>query len=348
LLFSPEKMQSSDMRPKPTILDVARKAGVSGKTVSRVVNGDPHVGDRTQERVTAAITQLGYRPNLAAASLRSKRSFVIAAISAQGAGEFHHSAYAHLSAACSKRGHHLVIEQIDVTARPDLEQLRGLLDTVGPAGIVLMPGAGASVEVMDLIRDYGTRTVVFGTADGPADAHKVCAEEVGGGAEVADHLWALGHRRFAILRTPFQTSLPRGQALEARLLALGADPAMIMLVDLDTALPALENGRLAALGALAAASPPTAIFTFTDLIAAGVIAALATRGAAVPGDFSVVGCDDGEVARAIFPALTTLRQPLAEMADAAIDLLVGSGAVPQVVSCPMTLVVRDSTASAQP
>ncbi|EJU11931.1 LacI family transcriptional regulator [Sphingomonas sp. LH128] len=335
------------MTGKPTIFDVARKVGVSGKTVSRVVNNDPNVSDKMREAVSAAIAELGYHQNFAARSLRSKRSFMLGVLSPPQDFAYYHSSHARLSTACRLRGYHLVYEQVDLDAQGAVAAVRDLLDTVDFAGLVLMPGIERDERILDLLRQHGKAWVAFGTDRSRSGGMAVRADENGAAGLAADHLWDLGHRRFCILEAPKGT-LARGPAFERRLRERGADPALFTHFRIDPTLPPMEIGRRAAIHAMDAVIRPTAMFALTDANAAGVISTLLATGVKVPEQMSVVGFDDSEIASAIFPALTTLRQPLAEMAETAIGMLVDQHRKdgPPEACCPIELVIRQSTARA--
>jgi LacI family transcriptional regulator len=160
-------------------------------------------------------------------------------------------------------------------------------------------------------------------------------------ALLAGHLWGLGHRRIAIASANTRGRNP----LKDALVELGGDPQQIQSLPLDLSQALIEAGRNVAAALLSQPEPPTAVFAFNDAIAAGLIGYSWEHGVSVPRNLSVAGFDDGDVAQATWPPLTTLRQPLDEMAAAAVSLLLEpttDGKVRKII-CPVQLIIRGST-----
>lgn len=329
---------------KVTLDDVARRCGVTAKTVSRVVNREPHVSARVREAVEQAIAESGYRPHAAARSLASTRSYVIGVLSPRIKSAYVNRLFGEVLSACGQRGYHLVVEQLDLTAEIYMPQLRTFLSQMSLDGLVLTPGLGDVPELNTLIAEAGIRSVAISPR---TTAHPliVNADEEQGERDLADHLWSLGHRSFAIAQPPACWRFARGKAFTQRLLEWGAEPTRIMQFPFDWTVPGLEGGRRMAIDILAAAHRPTALFAASDELAAGAIGLFLTRGLNVPGEISVAGFDDDDIAKACWPALTTIRQPLDSMIENAMDLLVGNQrAQPMAhIRCPVTVISRAST-----
>jgi LacI family transcriptional regulator len=161
-------------------------------------------------------------------------------------------------------------------------------------------------------------------------------------------LWQQGHRRYGIAMAPENEQYPRGKFFHERLLQLGADLADITRIDIDIWQPAMETGRQFALAIIASKAEPTALFAFNDDVAAGAINVLLTMGINVPADISVVGFDDSDTAKAIWPPLTTIRQPIAMMAQEAITMIARNAAAePREIICTTEIIIRQSTAPAK-
>lgn len=327
-----------------TIVDVAALVGVSAKTVSRVVNKDPNVSQRVRDAVSRAIAELGYRPNLAARALASSRSYTIGVITPDVESTYFQAIHSHVFRSARKFNYHVIAEKLAMSHPLMIDELRMLLDKVRFAGAILATGVATSSKVVKLLDSRDVRWVGFGSRANVGSGHSVVSEEESGEEMLADHLWSLGHRRIAVMRAD-RTDKHRGRAFAARLRKRGGDPAALTWLDFRSFTPALEVGRQAALSVLRMTDRPTAVFAYNDDVAAGVISTLLTRNVSVPGDISVVGFDDSEIAQAIWPALTTVRQPLAQMADAAVDILVSrEPPTPAVVRRPVSLIIRESTA----
>jgi LacI family transcriptional regulator len=326
--------------------DVARLAGVSAKTVSRVLNGEAHVREQKREAVESAIATLGYLPNLAARSLASSRSFVVGLISpcVQNFRFYYHELHSRTIRACRERGLHLTIEEVDTRSRDMIPQLEQSLRQMHFEGVILTSPVCDSCKILDLLDRLGIRYVRISPTTRASQSDSVSADYVQAAALLAKHFWDLGHRRIAIALMN-----PRGRnLLKDALVKLGGDPKQIQSLPLDLNQAPIGAGRDIAAALLSQRTPPTAVFAFNDAIAAGLIGYALEHGARVPGDLSVAGFDDGDVAQATWPPLTTLRQPLDEMAKAAVSLLVERAARGKVrkIICPVELVVRGSTGSA--
>jgi LacI family transcriptional regulator len=334
--------------PKVTLEDVARKVGVSGKTVSRVVRGEANVSLNLRAAVESAIAELGYRPNLAARSLASARSNLIGALSPKVESGYFHLVHAHLGRACSKSGHHLIVEQVDIDSPGVQAQVEKLLAEVRFAGVVLLPGVAQSAMINDLLDKADIPCLAFGTTQLARPRLTVVMDEAAGERALADHLWQQGHRRYGIAMAPENEQYPRGKFFHERLLQLGADLADITRIDIDIWQPAMETGRQFALAIIASKAEPTALFAFNDDVAAGAINVLLTMGINVPADISVVGFDDSDTAKAIWPPLTTIRQPIAMMAQEAITMIARNAAAePREIICTTEIIIRQSTAPAK-
>ncbi|MET0180323.1 MAG: LacI family DNA-binding transcriptional regulator [Novosphingobium sp.] len=326
---------------------MARSAGVSVKTVSRVVNAEPYVSERVREAVERVIADLGYRPNAAARALASGRSLVIAMLSPRIASSYFRRFNAEVLGACQERGYRLVIEQLELDAGTYLPQVDKLIGEMSFDGLLLAPGVSDSNEIHELLKKAKVRSVAISPRQGSSADLIVCADERQGERDLADAFWSFGHRRFAIATPPAFWRFTRGLAFAQRLVELGADRGSINEFPFDWRVPGLEGGRRMAIDILAADERPTALFAISDELAAGAIGLCLSRGVNVPADISIAGFDDDEIAQATWPTLTTIRQPLGTMIGRALELLVGKerGAPGAEFVCPVELVTRDSIAA---
>jgi DNA-binding LacI/PurR family transcriptional regulator len=345
-------------RSQPARLaDVARRAGVSVKTVSNVVNGYVHVSRATRARVDRAIADLDYRPNLAARNLRRGRSGIVTLAVPDLDVPYFAELAVHVVRAARTQGWTVLIDQTD----GDRDREARVLDNFGTHlvdGVLLSPVATGPEELA--ARRATTPLVLLGERvyDGPAD--HVSIDNVAAAATAVAHLTGLGRRRVAAVGRQSEVS-----AATARLRLLGYrqalrsaglpdDPAIVVATDSFTR----TEGAAAVDRLLALDQPPDALFCFNDLLALGAMRRLHERGLRVPYDVAVVGVDDVEDGRWSVPTLTTIRPDKPGLAQLAVDLLAehidrppdGPGPVraPRELEAPFDLVVRESTAGQAP
>jgi LacI family transcriptional regulator len=305
-----------------TIVDIARQAGVSIKTVSRVINREEGVGLEARARVEDLITQLGYRPNVAARSLSSRRSYLVG-VFFMHMGAYHYIAevQAGVMRACRRAGYQVVVEQVG----DGVEDAREIVDQTLRAGrfdgLILTPPVCDDPQLLDAVESHGLPYVRIAPGGDFGRSPYVFMDDTLAAREITDRLLDLGHRRIAFIDGPAEhTSAGRRRegylaALEARGVRPNTD--WILPGDFDSL-----SGFEAAERLLDSAIPPTAIFAANDGMAVGVLAAAAKRKLSVPGELSVVGFDDGPAAASAWPRLTTIHQPIAAMAEAAAEMLI--------------------------
>lgn len=336
-----------------TIKDVARQAGVSVTTASIVLNGRPTaipVGEETRRRVLAAGTALAYRPNLFARGLRTGRSHTLGLMVTTIADPFTGEAAQAMDLVARERGYRTILMLsgmgLSTAGQPDSGEHAGfrfvdgmLLIGFQLVGYAPFPGVEA--------RHRGLVTAIANNPDLPSFA--VDVDALAGVHIALRHLRDLGHRRFGMLYDPRHLVMrDRRAAFDAFLrdAALPTNPGASEATEAGY----YEGGRIAADRLLALPRPPTAILGANDQMAIGAIHAAWRRGLSVPRDLSVVGFDDIPVARYLAPALTTVRQPIAEMGRRTtatlIDLLDGCQGSPRITDLLLQpeLIIRDSTA----
>ncbi|ENZ81385.1 MULTISPECIES: LacI family DNA-binding transcriptional regulator [Caulobacter] len=334
-----------------TIVDIARQAGVSIKTVSRVINREEGVGAETRARVQAIIDRLRYRPNASARSLSSRRSYLIGVIFLE-VGAYYYVGQVQVGAmrACRRAGYHLVVEQVRTPgAMGGVQAFAQSLREARFDGVVLTPPTCDDPEVLAAIETAGLPYVRIAPDRDFDRSPYVFMDDRAAAREQTLRLWDMGHRRIAFIDGPADhgSAARRRQGYVEALRERGAEPRPEWIV--QGAFRSL-SGFEAAEGLLGLPEPPTAIFAANDEMAMGVLAAAAKHGLSLPGDLSVVGFDDTPAAEAAWPRLTTIHQPTAEMAEAAVDILIdgfgderfrGRTAIRQLDYTPM---IRDSAA----
>ncbi|MEU8827737.1 LacI family DNA-binding transcriptional regulator [Streptomyces sp. NPDC048636] len=327
---------------RPTMKDVAARAGVGLKTVSRVVNGEPGVTPDTERRVREAITALGFRRNDSARILRKGRTASIGLVLEDLADPF----YGPLSRAVEEvaRAHGALLINGSSAEDPDREQELVLaLCARRVDGLVVIP-AGHDHRYLAPEIAAGVATVFVDRPAGRIDADAVVSDSFGGAREAVAHLIAHGHRRIGFLgdQPSIHTAAERLRGYRAAMAEAGL-PVKDSWVSLGPTDPV--RVRAAATAALEAAEPVTALFAGNNRVTVTVVRVLAERPAPAP-PVALVGFDDFELADLLSPAVTVVAQDAAQLGRTAADLLFrrldGAGGEPRRVVLPTRLIPRGS------
>jgi DNA-binding LacI/PurR family transcriptional regulator len=333
---------SEGRRRAPVMTDVARLAGVSHQTVSRVINGSPQVRDATRERVLAAMRSLDYRPNSAARTLVTGRSHTLGVVSFDTTLYGPASTLYAIERAAHDAGYFITIVSLEALDRASVLSAVERLRMLGVDGIlVIAPLAGAAEALVDLPRDLP----VVAVEAGPSGALPVVAVDQLAGATLATrHLLELGHATVAHISGPldFLEAAQRIEGWRETLEAAGAEVPDVMVGDWSPR-SGYELGRRLVRG-----GDVSAIFVGNDQMALGVLRALHEADIEIPGRVSVVGFDDIPEAQYFTPPLTTVRQDFGEIGRTSLRLMLammdGDGEAPP--SPPLVapeLVLRSST-----
>lgn len=326
---------------RATIRDVAAAAGVSIKTVSRVLNNERYVGAATRARIEAAMTTLAFHPSQAARALAGRRSFQVALVCDNPSPAFLFEVQAGMRARCQEAGVRVLVQPYDRGSAGLAEDIASLVDQVRPDGLVLTPPVADHPAVLDALEARALPFVRISPGTDPGRSAAVTIDHEAAAFDMTRHLAGLGHARIGFVAgDPAYRVSERRRAGHLRALAeggLAAEPALERPGRYDFA-----SGAEAADALLSLPDPPTAIFAASDDMAAGVLAAAHRRGVRVPVDLSVSGFDDASLAGYVWPPLTTMRQPLRELGWHAADLLFAGGGEQRVLT--HSLVVRGSTA----
>jgi len=326
----------------PAMTDVARLAGVSHQTVSRVLNDHPNVREQTRLRVRAAIAELGYRPNRAARALVTGRSQLLGIVAQNSTLYGPASLLAAFEQAAAEAGFAVSVGSV---GRLDRESIAGAverhLDQRVAGLVVIAPVASADDALAEMPVD-----VPLVTIDGdPRRPHALVTVDQAAGARAAtEHLLAAGHTTVWHVSGPadWYDAAWRIEGWRSALEAAGAEVPPLVKADWSAA-----SGYVA--GQMLARMPEvTAVFTANDHQALGLLRAFGERGRRVPRDVSVVGFDDVPEAGYYIPPLTTIRPDFAAVAQAGLELLLrqiaGEAAGADRVTIAPTLVLRDSVA----
>jgi LacI family transcriptional regulator len=327
-----------------TIADVAHRAGVSKTTVSHVISGNRPVSGATRSRVETAISELGYRPDGIARSLRTRRTHMVALIIPDITNPFYPILSRGLDRALDGRGYRTFICSSDGNTERELDFLAEVCDR-RVDGIVL-DSFHVTVDDVDSIT-RGDVPVVWlgGTPRAHPGVDTVRPDDEHGAYEATTHLIERGHRAIALVDGPEGSGTSRRDGYLRALSRAGIEPVDALQVRSDWTRP---GGAAVAPSLLSASPTPTAVFCSNDLSAIGVIDAALERGLRVPDDLAVVGFDDIEEAAMTTPPLTTVRNPAFETGEAAGTLLgdrmAGAFSGPaRAVELPASLVVRASS-----
>ncbi|WP_298195537.1 LacI family DNA-binding transcriptional regulator [Novosphingobium sp.] len=304
---------------RPTVDDVARLAGCSPMTVSRVVNGAAGVREGTREAVEAAIRKLGYAPNRAARALAGARQLRLVLLYANPSAAYLSELLIGCMDAATRQGVHLLVERCD--AGRDQAKMIARFGEMAIDGLLLPPPLCDDTALLARLRRADLPAVLIGP--GRAEAHHpvVMIDDYQAAHDMTRHLVALGHRRIGfVIGHPQQTA----SALRLAGFRDALDEAGIV-IDPDFVRQGeftYRSGLEAGMALLALTQRPTAIFAANDDMAAGCVAAAHRNRLDVPQDLTVCGFDDTAQASTIWPELTTIRQPIRTMAERALDLLV--------------------------
>ena len=328
---------------QPTINDVAAMAGVSKKTVSRVINRSALLGEATREKVEKVIAELGYVPNPQARALALRRNFLIGLIHDNPSAQTVLTVQEGMLDAMRDTEFALVVRPFDRNSPRLVADIGRFLEQQRLHGVLVMPPVSEKREVIDMLRDIGCHYVRMGSARLDDAAHMVESNDRQAVAGVVNYLIGLGHRRIAMVAGPegFRSAYEREQGYRDAMAAHGLEIRPEWLVRGSYR---FDSGLVAGRELLAGAERPTAVFASNDEMAAGMMHAAREAGLEVPRDLSLVGFDDTPIAAHIWPPLTTVRWPIRAMARAAaLKLIAPEKAGEQSAFFESELIERAST-----
>ncbi|WP_425985582.1 LacI family DNA-binding transcriptional regulator [Brevundimonas sp. TWP1-2-1b1] len=323
-----------------TMGDIARLAGVSPMTVSRVVNGDARVREATREKVEAIIRETGYVPDPAARILARAGGGRIGLLYANPSNAYLAEVLSGALEGARSVGLLLLIEPSRAGAPDEEREAVRRLAAGGAQGVIVPPPLGESAATLDAIAASGMKAVVLAAPVMRDGLVSLRVDDRGAAHEMTQYLLDLGHRQIGFVegRQDQSASADRRQGAQAAVDTI--DGAVLWAEAGDFT---YRSGFEAGQRLLARSQRPTAIFASNDDMAAGVLAAVHAAGLSTPGDISVAGFDDTYLAASVWPTLTTIRQPVAEMARAAAVILGRGGEEDGPV--PHEFIARESTAS---
>lgn len=332
------------------IVDIAEKAGVSAKTVSRLLNGHPNISAKTRRRIEDAIRELDYEPRSAAHSLAAGINRTIGVFFGDPGAGYQVSLYRALLQACRAVDHCLAVEKFDESSSDWGGQVEAFLDRSRVDKVVLVPPLCDSFEIQSILNARKVRYVLISPSRPVSGAPAIAVDDRLAALEMTQHLLELGHERIGFLagRQGHVATLLRRQGFEEAYSVAGLprpDPDLIRPADFSFKAALVEARAL-----LERPNPPTAVFACNDEMAAAVLFVANHLGLSVPRDLSVAGFDDSEISRTVWPELTTISQSYDLIAELAVAQVCSSRApapeasvVNSVRVAPHHLVVRGST-----
>lgn len=331
-----------------TIQDVARRAGVSTATVSRVLSAPDLVAHRTQERVMEAVAALGYAPNQAAKMLRTLKTEKILVTVPDISNPFFSQVIRGVEQAAQAAGYSVLLgDTRDETVRE--ERFGEMLRRKEADGLIFL-GHRLPDSLAEMVRALGPRApIVNGCEFSPGlEVSSAHIDNAAAAAEAMAHLYGLGHRRIGVITGPLASPISRDRLYGVSDAAEAAGHADALQV--ETGDFSIESGLAQASALLDQTPDLTALFCFSDEMAMGALEAVRARGLRCPQDVSIVGFDDIRYARHLDPPLTTIAQPMDEIGHATVrlllDILGGRADALEQVTLPHTLVVRETTGPA--
>ncbi len=319
---SDDKGRGDGARQRPTINDIARLAGVSKKTVSRVINASPYVQKETRARIQAVMDETGYAPDPQARGLAFRRSFLIGLVYDNPNPQYVVNMQLGLLDGMRGTGFELLVHPCRRDSDSFLADLRGFIERQRLFGVVLTPSVSEDERVADLMAEIGCAYVRVASVALDQPAHMIETYDRIGGQAAARHLADLGHTRVGFISGPptFRSSFERREGFESGLAERGLrlDPDLARIGAYT-----FESGIECARELLGLDPRPTAIFAGNDEMAAGVLQVARQMGITVPQDLSLVGFDDFEIAQRLLPSLTTVRTPTREIGCLAAERLLG-------------------------
>ena len=337
-----------------TIRDVAKLAGVSESTVSRVLSGSElaiRISDATRQRVLRVAEEMSYRPNPSARALRGKRTNLLGLIVREIDDPFFAQLIEVVSSVAKQKGYDLILGY----AKSDVEEALILSDALDPRycdGLLLLGELGNTRDYHSYLAKIGRAhrlvTLCSGSQERPGPSPSIRVDNRKGTLMALEYLASLGHRQIAFVDGSRLGDL--GERRETYCEFMGERFGGVPDGYVQSGSNSYEGGYQATEGLLSLDSPPTAVLAADDTLAVGVLRAASEMGHEVPRDLSVVGFDDVKIAAYLQPALTTVRQPVEDMGKKAVELLLQlltEDSVPETIPYLLLepqLIVRDSCA----
>lgn len=335
---------------KPVRLqDVALLAGVSPKTVSRVVNQEPRVSEKTRQKVLKVIEELNFQPNKSAQSLAADRSLLVGLIYDNPSPTYVTGLQEGVLRICDKAGYGLIIHPCDHRDIDLVPKLKTLMASTRMDGVILTPPFTENEAILELMSETRTDFVLISPLDPEQTVPSVSSDDISAARQAMQHLIDLGHERIGFIRGLKNRSGSemrfKGYMESLKENGLQFDPKLVIEGRFT-----FENAERGARELLSLPDRPTAIFASSDYMAAGVMKAAIQMDISIPDELSLCGFDDNPISRYLTPTLTTMRHPVRKLAAFAAETLVNQMRNNEEIANPppiySELIVRESTAPA--
>ena len=306
-----------------TIKDVSNDAGVSIKTVSRVINKEKNVSEKTKEIVIKSIQKLGFKPNKSAQSLRSKRSHMIALLYNNPNKDYLADIQGGILRLCKETGYNLVLQECDYTNVNLGLEITEFIDDFSIDGLIVTPPLSDMNEFLEHLNQTQTEYSIIAPSNTRKVKSYVSSNDYEASYAMTNKIINKGHLNIGFIKGHHKHSASHlrfngfTEALKDRGMSLNSEWVKEGNFSFD-------SGFSAGLELLKSHNKPSVIFASNDYMAAGVMKAAQMRGINIPLDLSLVGFDDSPLAAQLWPSLTTIRQPVEEMAYHAARLLLGN------------------------
>lgn len=325
-----------------TINDIARLAGVSKKTVSRIINNSPLVRQDTREKVETLMKEVGYVPDPLARGLAFRRSFLIGMVYDNPTAQFIVNMQYGALDTLRGSGFELVVHPCDSRSPNYIDGVRRFVQQQKLHGVMLVPRVSEDQALADMLAEIDVRYVRIAAVSMDTPERMVVTHDHDGAAEVADYLQSLGHTDIAMIAGPsdYRSSIERSRGFISALQKRGIELPKARIVEAGYT---FESGVAAAETLLGAKKRPTAIFCGNDEMAAGVYRVAMRAGISIPRQLSVVGYDDSPLASRLWPPLTSVRRDTRDTGRISAAMLLQAADAPRpLASVRPHLVVRDS------
>ncbi|WP_448250397.1 LacI family DNA-binding transcriptional regulator [Thalassotalea agariperforans] len=306
---------------KSRIKDVAKLAGVSNMTVSRVLNGVVKVSEDKRIAVLDAVKKLDYKPDAAARRLGGHKSYMIGLLYQDQDSSYVSKFLLDALKSCREHSYHLVPNEIDNDANRSLKSVVNLIEGSQIDGVILLPPTSDNVQIIDLLQHHKIPFIRI-TPDGHFDLSPyISIDDYLVGFTMTEHLISQGHKKIAHIMGHSKQGSSHLRC-QGYMDALTKHNISVPSEYVEPGLFTFDSGLSAARKLLSLANRPSAIFASNDEMAAAVILVANNLGIKVPQELSVAGIDDTQLAVTLSPNLTTIKQPITEMANLAVQLLI--------------------------
>lgn len=340
----------SNANKKITINDVAKEAGVSKKTVSRVINNESSVTESTRVRVEAAITKLNYSPDPQARGLASKRSFLLALVYDNPNADFVSEAMYGVLDTCHAKGYELVVHPCLEEGKIDVQEILRFIHRIKVDGVVLLPPLAESQELIYALRQHDINYVRLLSHDDEFPENLVQFDDQKATKDVVEMLYKQGHKKIGFVKGA-KNSLSAQRRYVAFLEAALSRSIEMPESYIEEGNYTFKSGFRCGEKLLNLNPRPTAIFASNDEMALGILAAANKLNVNIPSELALVGFDDTPHSSEVIPSLTTVNLQVRKMAGLAAEklLLMCTGESKKATDLPFKvtseLIIRDSTSS---